>query len=127
QQSRTYTGEIVAQNTSDLGFERGGTMTQLLVTEGQWVNQGTPLARLDDRQLIAQTQDLLAQKQQALAQLKEMEAGSRAETIAAAQANLAQAKAQLQEMEVGHRAETIAAAQARLKTLQAQLTLARSK
>jgi len=84
QQSRTYTGEIVAQNTSDLGFERGGTMTQLLVTEGQWVNQGTPLARLDDRQLIAQTQDLLAQKQQALAQLKEMEAGSRAETIAAA-------------------------------------------
>jgi multidrug resistance efflux pump len=127
QQSRTYTGEIVAQNTSDLGFERGGTMTQLLVTEGQWVNQGTPLARLDDRQLIAQKQDLLAQKQQALAQLKEMEAGSRAETIAAAQANLAQAKAQLQEMEVGHRAETIAAAQARLKTLQAQLALARSK
>jgi RND family efflux transporter MFP subunit len=127
QQSRTYTGEIVAQNTSDLGFERGGTMTQLLVTEGQWVNQGTPLARLDDRQLIAQTQDLLAQKQQALAQLKEMEAGSRAETIAAAQANLAQEKAQLQEMEVGPRPETIAAAQARLKTLQAQLALARSK
>jgi RND family efflux transporter MFP subunit len=127
QQSRTYTGEIVAQNTSDLGFERGGTITQLLVTEGQWVNQGTPLARLDDRQLIAQQQELLAQKQQALAQLKEMEAGSRPETIAAAEANLAQEKAQLQEMKAGPRAETIAAAQARLNTLQEQLNLAQKR
>ncbi len=127
QQSRTYTGEIVAQNTSDLGFERSGKIVQLLVEEGQWVNAGTPLARLNTRKLTAQKQELLAQKQQALSQLREMQAGPRTETIASARARLAQERAQLREMQAGPRTETIASARANLNNLQEQLQLARLK
>lgn len=127
QQSRTYTGEIVAQNTSDLGFERAGELVQLLVEEGQRVSAGTPLARLDTRKLMTEKQELLAQKQQALFQLREMQAGSRAETIDAARAKLAQEQARLKEIQAGSRKETIAAARANLNNLQEQLKLARSK
>ena len=37
---RSYTGEIVARRTSDLGFEQGGTLVEILVEEGDRVNQG---------------------------------------------------------------------------------------
>ncbi len=127
QQSRSYTGEIIAQNTSDLGFERDGKIVQLLVEEGQWVSAGTPLAHLDTSKLMAQKQELLAQKQQALSQLREMQAGPRRETIAAARVKLAQEWAQLREMQAGPRRETIAAARANLNNLQEQLELARIK
>ena len=127
QQSRTYTGEIVPRNSSDLGFERGGTIVQILVEEGQRVAAGTPIARLDTRQLMIQKQELLAQTQQALAQLREMQAGARTETIDAARAKLAQQQAQLREMQAGARTETIAAARANLNNLQEQLELSISK
>ena len=127
QQSRSYTGEIVAQNTSDLGFERAGEIVQLLVEEGQKVSAGTPLARLDTRKLMTEKQELLAQKQQALFQLREMQAGPRAETIDTARAKLAQEQARLKEIQAGPRMETIAAARANLNNLEQQLKLASSK
>ncbi|WP_107669424.1 efflux RND transporter periplasmic adaptor subunit [Cyanothece sp. BG0011] len=127
QQSRTYTGEIVPQNSSDLGFERAGNIVQILVDEGQRVSAGTPIARLDTRQLLTQKQDILAQKQQAMAQLREMQAGPRTETIDAARAKLAQQRAQLEEMQAGPRMETIAAARANVNNLQEQLELSLSK
>ncbi|MGK7956384.1 MAG: efflux RND transporter periplasmic adaptor subunit [Crocosphaera sp.] len=127
QQLRTYTGEIVPQNNSDLGFERGGTIVEILVEEGQKVRTGTPIARLDTRQLMIQKQELLAQTQQAIAQLREMQTGARRETIAAARAKLAQQQAQLQEMQAGPRNETIAAARANLNNLQEQLELSLRK
>ncbi|MBD2203714.1 efflux RND transporter periplasmic adaptor subunit [Calothrix sp. FACHB-1219] len=127
QQSRTYTGEIVAENSSNLGFERAGKVVQLAVEAGQWVSAGTPLARLDTSQLTAQKQELLAQKQQALSQLRELQAGPRAETIDAARAKLAQERALLKEMQAGPRIQTIAAARANVNNLQEQLELARSK
>lgn len=127
QQSRTYTGEIVAQNTSDLGFERTGKIVQLLVEEGQTVSAGTILARLDTSKLMIQKQELLAQKQQALSQLREMNNGPRIGTINVARAKLAQEQARLKEMEAGARIETITTARANLQQLKEQLELARSK
>ncbi len=127
QQSRTYTGEIVPRNSSDLGFERGGTLVEILVEEGQQVAVGTPIARLDTRQLMIQKQELLAQRQQSVAQLREMQAGARTETIDAARAKLAQQQAQLREMQAGPRRETIAAARANVNNLQEQLELSVSK
>lgn len=127
QQSHTYTGEIVAQNTSNLGFERAGKVVQLAVEAGQWVSAGTPLARLDTSQLMAQKQELLAQKQQALFQLRELQAGPRAETIDTARARLAQERALLKEMQSGPRIQTIAAARANVNNLQEQLELAHGK
>lgn len=84
--SRTYTGEIAALRASDLGFERSGQLVEMLVNEGDVVKQGTPLARLDIRNLQTQRQQLLAEKARANAQLMELQAGARSEDIAAAEA-----------------------------------------
>ena len=83
---RTYTGEITAQRTSDLGFERTGTVMAILVNDGDPVRAGAPIARLDTRTLIAERQQLEAQKWQAIARLQELEAGPRREDITAAKA-----------------------------------------
>ncbi|NEO36810.1 MAG: efflux RND transporter periplasmic adaptor subunit [Moorea sp. SIOASIH] len=127
QSSRTYTGEIVARRSSDLAFERSGKVLKINVDQGQRVQAGTPLASLGTSGLEASRSELLAQRAQAVAQLKEMQAGSRPETIAAARANLAQAVAELKERQAGPRAETIAAARANVTELDKQLELSRKK
>ncbi|NEO82963.1 MAG: HlyD family efflux transporter periplasmic adaptor subunit [Spirulina sp. SIO3F2] len=83
---RTYTGEITAQRTSELGFERSGTVVTLLADEGDRVAAGQPLARLDIRNLQARRQERVAQRAQAQAQLQELQNGPRSEDISAAQA-----------------------------------------
>lgn len=83
---RTYAGEVQANRTSELGFELTGTLIEIAVDEGDWVQQGMPLARLDTRSLAAQRQQLLAQKAQAQAQLRELKTGPRTEEIGAARA-----------------------------------------
>ncbi len=92
---RQYTGELVAGRSSTLGFERSGTVVSLWVEEGDRVGAGQPLARLDTRTLETQRQQLVAQRQAALAQLRELQAGSRSETIAAAEATVAEIQQQL--------------------------------
>lgn len=92
---RQYTGELVAGRSSTLGFERSGTVVSMLVQEGDRVIAGQPLARLDTRTLEAQRLQLVAQRQAALAQLRELQAGPRSETIAAAAATVAEIEQQL--------------------------------
>jgi multidrug efflux pump subunit AcrA (membrane-fusion protein) len=92
---RAYTGEIVARRSSDLGFEQAGTIVELLVEEGDWVEAGAPLARLDTRSLQAQRRQLEAQQRQAYARFQELQRGPRQEDIAAAQAAVQDLQAQL--------------------------------
>ncbi|MEM8602673.1 MAG: efflux RND transporter periplasmic adaptor subunit [Cyanobacteria bacterium P01_H01_bin.121] len=92
---RTYTGEIAAQRSSDLGFERSGQLVAVLVREGDRVSQGQPLARLDISNLQTQRRQLEAEKARAIAQLAELQAGPRAEDIAAAEAAVRDAEQQL--------------------------------
>ncbi|AFZ33845.1 efflux transporter, RND family, MFP subunit [Stanieria cyanosphaera PCC 7437] len=127
QVSRNYTGTIAANRSSELGFERNGKLLSIDVDEGQKVETGTILATLDRSSLEVQRQQLLAERSQGEAQLREMQAGSRPETIAAARAKLDQAQAQLDQMEAGSRAETIAASRATVTELEKQLELAQSK
>ncbi len=93
--SRAYTGELVARRSSDLGFERAGTVTAILVDEGDVVEAGAPLARLDVRDQNAQRQQLEAQKRQLTAQLQELETGPRSEDISAAEAAVSDLSNQL--------------------------------
>jgi len=88
--TRTYTGEVAALRSSDLGFERSGELKAVLVQEGDRVTIGTPLAQLDTSNLQTQRQQLEADKAQALAVLAELEAGPRHEDIAAAEASVRQ-------------------------------------
>lgn len=93
---RAYTGELVARRSSDLGFERAGKAIALLVDEGDVVEAGAPLARLDVRDLEVQRQQLEAQRRQVLAQLQELETGPRGEDIASAQAAVSDLSNQLE-------------------------------
>ena len=127
QVSRNYTGTISANRSSELGFERNGKLLSIHVDEGQKVAKDKILADLDRSSLEVQRQELLAERLQAQAQLQEMVAGSRPETIAASRAQLEQAQAQLQEMVAGSRPETIAASRATVRELAQQLELDRSR
>ncbi len=96
QLSRLYTGSVATRRRSELGFERSGQLVRITVDEGDSVEAGTSLAYLDTRNLKAQQQQLLAQRAQAVAKLKEMQAGPRAETIAAARAIVRNLSSQLE-------------------------------
>ncbi len=93
---RTYTGEIAAIRTSELGFERGGKLVQVFVKEGDRVKSGQAIAKLDVSNLQMQKLQLEAQKAQAQARLDELIAGPRQQNIAAARAAVEDAKQQLQ-------------------------------
>ncbi len=93
---RSYTGEVVARRVSELGFEQGGTLVALSVDQGDQVEAGAVLGILDTQRLETQRQQLLAQKELLLAQLAELEAGPREQTIAAAQASVQTLQEQLE-------------------------------
>ncbi|NEQ44875.1 MAG: efflux RND transporter periplasmic adaptor subunit [Leptolyngbya sp. SIOISBB] len=94
--SRSYTGEIAALRSSDLGFTRGGELVQVLVAEGDRVTAGQSLAQLDTASLQTQKRQLEAQLAAAQAQLLELERGARQEDIAAAEAEVRDFENQLQ-------------------------------
>lgn len=98
--------EVVASFTS------GGQVAEVLVEEGQQVEAGQPLARLD-------TDDLALQVAQAEANLAQVQAGARAEDIAAAEAAWRSAQANYEKVAAGSRAEDVAAAEAALRNAQA--------
>ncbi|MBE7383357.1 MAG: efflux RND transporter periplasmic adaptor subunit [Leptolyngbya sp. SIO1E4] len=93
--ARTYTGEIAALRTSELGFARSGQLVEVYLQEGDRVAAGAPIARLDTRNLQTQRQQLEAEKARAMAQLAELETGPRAEDIAAAAAAVRDLEQQL--------------------------------
>ena len=94
--TQTYTGEVEALRTSEVGFERGGKLVEVLVEEGDRISFDTPLARLDTANLEAQRLGLIAQKAQASAVLAELNNGARREQITAAQANVRDLEQQLE-------------------------------
>ncbi|MBE9216867.1 efflux RND transporter periplasmic adaptor subunit [Plectonema cf. radiosum LEGE 06105] len=95
QTEQSYTGEVVAMRTSEIGFERGGKLVEILVDEGDRVTKGDILAELDTANLQAQRQSLVAQKAQAEARLVELKNGARIEVIAAAKARVRDVEKQL--------------------------------
>src|SRR5437667_1037692 len=69
------TGQIEAVQSIELRPEVDGRIVEILIREGQEVEQGTPLFKVDDAQLKAQVAQLEAQRdlaQQALARAKDL-------------------------------------------------------
>lgn len=138
-ETRSYTGTLIARRSSELGFERAGQLQQILVREGDRVRSGDPLARLDTDQLQAKRRELLAQRAQAVAQVQELKAGPRQETISAAQAavrnineqlKLARLKSQRREMLYAEGAldrEQLEQSSSEARSLQARLEEAQSQ
>ncbi|MBV6621905.1 MAG: efflux RND transporter periplasmic adaptor subunit [Rivularia sp. (in: Bacteria)] len=95
QTTQSYTGEVVANRTSEVGFERGGKLIEISVDEGDRVIKGAVLAKLDTANLQAQRRSLVAQKAQAEAKLVELNNGARSEQVRAARARVGDIEKQL--------------------------------
>ena len=86
--SRSYTGRIRARRTSELGFQSGGRVVEVTADDGERVEKGAELARLTTRRLEASLLRIKAELARAEAQLREMRAGPRKQTIEAARAGV---------------------------------------
>jgi len=91
-------GELVLSGNfevddAQLGFKTPGRVVERTVREGDRVNVGQPIARLDDAEQQAQLALRRAELAAAEAQLAELNAGSRPQEIAAAAATLRSAEA----------------------------------
>lgn len=90
---RFFTGMVRPKRSSDLGFNRIGTLAQIFVNRGQTVRQGERIAKLDTRLIEANRRALQAELRAAQAHLNELRAGPRLQRIEAAKANVASARA----------------------------------
>lgn len=88
-------GYIVAHRKIQLTAKVVGKVAWIGVEKGDLVQEGQVLVRLEDAEYRAQAQQAEGQLASLLAQLSELEAGSRPEEIARANANLARGQADL--------------------------------
>lgn len=77
---RAFTGRVTARRRSDLGFDRDGTLAEILVESGDRVRAGQVLARLDTARLEARRRELQATRAEATADLK-LARSTRARTV----------------------------------------------
>ncbi len=119
-------GKVVPLREATLALQTGGTVAEVLAAEGDLVQAGRPLVRLD----AAQARAALAQAQAALARaqahLDELKAGPRAQEVAIAQATLAAAQASLLRLQEGVDENQIIAAKAEAANAEAALKLAQA-
>ncbi len=120
-------GKVVPVQTVNLSPKNSGVLAQLLVEQGDTVEQGQIIARMDDSNLQAQLSKARANLAQARAQLAEARAGTRIEEIAQSRARLNQAQAQLNQARTGNRPEEIAQAQAQVEAARARVNLTSSR
>jgi HlyD family secretion protein len=98
----------------EISFKIPGRIERRLVDEGDAVKKGQVLAILETADLRADLAVRQAELQLALANLKELENGSRPEEKAAAKATMDRARALLEELENGSRPQEIKVAEATL-------------
>lgn len=117
-------GTIKPERMINLSPKTSGYLKQLLVREGDRVQEGQIVAYMDDSNLQGQLTQARAQLAQQEANLNKLLNGTRTEEIAQAQAQLDEARARLRQLETGNRTEEIDQAQAQLTKAQADLRLA---
>jgi len=69
-----FAGRVTSRRDSTLGFERSGLLAEVMIEEGEVVEEGDVLARLDTRALKAQERAILARRDAAQATAREAEA-----------------------------------------------------
>jgi multidrug resistance efflux pump len=93
--ARTFSGIIRSSQRTQIAFRHGGEIVEFMADEGQTVQKGSTLARLDTAQLAASETALVARLGQARSMLEELRNGPRPETIAAAKAGVEAVREQL--------------------------------
>jgi RND family efflux transporter MFP subunit len=127
QETSEFVGSLSAPKAAVIKPEVEGRITQILVRDGDKVQQGQVLIRLDSDDADATRMQAKANLDRAQARLAELEAGSRPEEIALAQARLNQAEARLTNAKAGASPEEIAQAQAQVEAAKAEADLAKSR
>jgi multidrug resistance efflux pump len=131
-------GVIEPARFSEMHFEIGGEVTEVLVVEGDQVSAGTPLLRLDIRELElslqSAEQDVIAQRAAldrvivgASDTLVARAAKENAEQIAQAEVALRASELQLERTRAEDPAAQVEAAQARIEQLRLQLAQTRAQ
>ncbi|MCC5629470.1 efflux RND transporter periplasmic adaptor subunit [Nostoc sphaeroides CHAB 2801] len=117
----TASGKVVPVQTVNISPKNPGVLSQLYVQQGDRIQQGQILARMDSAGIEAQRSQYRANLAQSQAQLAEAIAGSRPQEIAQARARLAQAQAQLTQAKAGNRPQEIAQSQSQVDAAQAKV------
>ncbi len=112
------TGMIEATQV-DVSAKITGRIVELAAREGQHVERGQLLARLDAEELAAEVRRTEAAVRAAEAELANLVAGARREEIREAEARAAQARARLDDLLAGPRAQEIEQARAALRNAEA--------
>lgn len=116
----TASGKVVPVQSVNISPKNPGVLSQLYVEQGDRIQQGQILARMDSASIEAQSSQYRANLAQSQAQLAEAVAGSRPQEIAQAKARLAQAQAQLAAARAGNRPQEIAQSQSQVDAAQAK-------
>lgn len=117
----TADGKVLPAADVTLAFERAGTVVEILVAEGDSVQAGQPLARLDARALELKLAQAQVNVEKARARYNQVAAGASPETIAAAEAAVSQARAGETQAAAGVSPQDLAAAQAQVAEARAAL------
>ncbi len=134
-------GEVQAVERVNVSPKSQGRVEQVFVEQGDRVEAGEVIARMESRELETQRQQAAARVDRAQANLAELLAGSRPEEIDRAQASLAQAqssaqqaraqadreRADLAELQAGARYEEIAQAEASVEQARSRVAEAESR
>ncbi|MEG4631554.1 efflux RND transporter periplasmic adaptor subunit [Microcoleus sp. AR_TQ3_B6] len=117
----TSSGTVQPVQRVNLSPKGSGRIAELFVEQGDRVEAGQIVARMESRDVEAQLAQAKAREASARAKLAKIEAGNRSEDIASARARLEQAEASLAQVQAGSRVEEVAGARARLQQTQANL------
>jgi multidrug resistance efflux pump len=119
----TLPGVVETQEVR-LGSKVGGRVAEVAVVEGQVVEAGQVLVRLDVPELRAQCEQQRARLQAQRAQLEKARNGPRREEREAARAALESARARWKRLQSGFRTEEVTQARGELHSAEADLELA---
>ncbi|MEG4986497.1 efflux RND transporter periplasmic adaptor subunit [Microcoleus sp. BR0-C5] len=117
----TSSGTVQPVQRVNLSPKGSGRIAELFVEQGDQVEAGQIVARMESRDVEAQLAQAKAREASVRAKLAKIEAGNRSEDIASARARLEQAEASLAQVQAGSRVEEVAGARARLQQTQAGL------
>jgi HlyD family secretion protein len=117
----TASGKVVPVQSVNISPKNPGVLSQLYVEQGDRIQKGQILARMDSASIEAQKSQYRANLAQSQAQLAEALAGSRPQEIAQSKARLAQAQAQLAQAQAGNRPQEIAQSQSQVDAAQARV------
>jgi len=121
-QSVSGSGQVKPAQDASLNFGTSGIVAQVLVNEGQQVQQGARLATIDTTDLDQQVLQGAANLKSAQAALSALKDGPKETDIRTAKAQLEAAQIQLKQQQQGNaRASDIASARAQLRASQADL------